>query len=129
MDHVRISIEEINFLTIKRFHFVSVGETFENIGVLSSDTQTFITYMSPITHSISHAALFQRFLTFLDNGIKIFKSFYQIWSSMELKQSKILTEAQEVTFRNVCFGYFKNRSAVVIRKTFEYKSEVSSNPR
>ena len=83
MDHVRTSIEDTNFLTIERFHFVSVGETFEYIGVLSSNTRTFITYMSPITHSISHAALFQRFLTFLIMASKFlshFTKYGQAWN-------------------------------------------------
>ena len=129
MDHLRISIEEIDFFTLKRFHLVPVGETLENSDVLSSNAQIFIAYISPITHSISPTALYQRFVTFFDYRIKIVKSFYQIWSNIELKQSEVLTEAQQVTCRKFSLGYFKNRSAVVIRKTFEYKSEVSFNPR
>ena len=128
MDHVRISIEEIDFFTLKRFHPVSVGENFENSDVLSSNAQIFIAYISPITHSISPAALYQRFVTFFDYRIKIIKSFYQIWSNIELKQSEVLTEAQRVTCRKFSLGYFKNRSAVVIRETFEYESEVFFNP-
>ena len=129
MDHVRMNIEKMNFFVLKRFELVSLKGEFINSDVFSSNAQMFIVFISSITQSISPSALYRRFVCSFDYRIKITEKIYQIWSNIELKEAEVLSEAQKMTCRKFSLGYFKNRSTVVIGRTFEKKGEVSFNPR
>ena len=129
MDHVRKNIEQMNFFVLKRFELVSLKGNFISNDVFSSNAQMFIVYISSITQSISPSALYRRFICSFDYRIKITEKIYQIWSNIELKEAEILSEPQKVKCRKFSLGYFKNRSTVVIGRTFEQKGEVSFNPR
>ena len=79
-------------------------------------------------HNISPAALYQRFVTFFLLSHQNHKFILPNMVKHQIKTVWCFNRSAASTCRKFSIGYFKNRSAVVIRKTFEYEREVFFNP-
>ena len=127
MDNVRIKLENMDFFTLKRFEPVSEKGIFASSDIFTSNVQTFIALISPVTHSISSSSLYRRFISSFNYRIKIGDANYQIWSNNELRESDDLPNTQNMSCKKFALGYFKNSSTVAIAETFEQESEVIFN--
>ena len=126
-DDVRVKLQNMDFFTLKRFEPVSENGIFASSEIFTSNIQTYIALISPVSHSTSSSVLYQQFISSFDYCISIGDTKLQIWSNSEFKGSEDLPNIQRVLCQKVSLGYFKNRSTVAIAKTFEQESTVLFN--